>query len=308
MKKVVSVSLGSAKGDFQTTVRYLGQDIEISRTGTNGSLTGYAAKLRELDGKVDAIGLGGADMYVYAGGRRYTFREISKLAALVKQTPVVDGSGLKNTLERECVRYLNARGIVHFSEVNTLMVCAVDRFGMAEEIAAGGNLLGHPEPVHRAHHQRVHFAEMDNAARVEIADALALQRVLQPAAVHDRRLLHQRRKLADLAERVAPPARVHVHIGAAEPDCIHLAVQLAELCGVPGEAAVRAGAADLDVLPEIANRRLKVTLRASETDAHDLLHISRYYTESEDTKAKAPCVSGLPGGPDASDGCASILW
>lgn len=156
MKKVVSVSLGSAKGDFQTTVRYLGQDIEISRTGTNGSLTGYAAKLRELDGKVDAIGLGGADMYVYAGGRRYTFREISKLAALVKQTPVVDGSGLKNTLERECVRYLNARGIVHFSEVNTLMVCAVDRFGMAEEIAAGGGpaiygdlmfALGLPIPI-----------------------------------------------------------------------------------------------------------------------------------------------------------------
>lgn len=156
MKKVVSVSLGSSKGDFQANTSYLGQDFEISRIGTNGSLSEYARLLRDLDGKVDAIGLGGTDMYLFAGGRRYTFREIKNLAAQVRETPVVDGSGLKNTLERRCIEYLNAHGIVRFGELNTLMVCAVDRFGMAEEIAACGGpaiygdlmfALGVPIPI-----------------------------------------------------------------------------------------------------------------------------------------------------------------
>ena len=47
---------------------------------------------------MDAFGLGGTDTYVYAAGRRYVFKEIERLASAAVQTPVVDGSGLKNTL------------------------------------------------------------------------------------------------------------------------------------------------------------------------------------------------------------------
>jgi len=57
------------------------------------------------------------------------------LIAGVKKTPVVDGSGLKNTLEREAVRYLQGHNIVDFGSSTVLMVAAVDRFGMAQELA-----------------------------------------------------------------------------------------------------------------------------------------------------------------------------
>lgn len=135
MKKVVSVSLGSPKGDFSATTTILGQEIEISRIGTNGDLARYAELMRELDGNVDAIGLGGIDLYLCAGKHRYTIRDAAKLAANAKVTPVVDGSGLKNTLERETFEYIQRQGIMDFSDKSILVVCGVDRFGMAESAA-----------------------------------------------------------------------------------------------------------------------------------------------------------------------------
>ncbi|MFQ9524272.1 MAG: hypothetical protein ACLR2G_13350 [Phascolarctobacterium faecium] len=48
-------------------------DLIIERLGTDGNLQKARQLLEELDGRVDALGLGGTDLYVYAGGRRYTF-------------------------------------------------------------------------------------------------------------------------------------------------------------------------------------------------------------------------------------------
>jgi hypothetical protein len=136
MKKVVSVSLGSSKGDKTATATLLGEEFEISRIGTNGDMAKFGQLVRELDGNVDAIGLGGIDLYLYAaGGKRYTIRDAKKLAANAKVTPVVDGSGIKNTLERETVEWLHKNKILDFSDKKVLVVCGVDRFGMAEAIS-----------------------------------------------------------------------------------------------------------------------------------------------------------------------------
>jgi hypothetical protein len=135
MRRVVSVSLGSSKRDKTSQVTILGQDFEISRIGTNGDMKRFAELIRELDGKVDAIGLGGIDRYLWVGSRRYTFRDADKLARIAKITPVVDGSGVKNTLERRTIEFLNEQGVVDFGTAKVLVVCAADRFGMAQTIA-----------------------------------------------------------------------------------------------------------------------------------------------------------------------------
>ncbi len=133
-KKVVSISLGSPKGDKSVTATLMGQEFEISRIGTNGDFAKFAQLVRELDGKVDAISLGGIDLYLYADNRRYTIRDAAKLAANARISPVVDGSGIKNTLERETIEWLQREGIIDFPEKNVLVVCGVDRFGMAESV------------------------------------------------------------------------------------------------------------------------------------------------------------------------------
>lgn len=135
MKHIVSVSLGSSRRDKRSEVEIAGERFLIERIGTDGDLRRFQSLFAELDGKVDALGIGGADLHIWVGNRRYTFRSIQKLVSVAKKTPVVDGSGLKNTLEREAVRWLQAQGIIDFSRSTVLLVAAVDRFGMAQELA-----------------------------------------------------------------------------------------------------------------------------------------------------------------------------
>ena len=142
MKTVVSVSLGSSTRDHQAVVNLLGEDFDISRVGTDGKLDAAIAKVRELDGKVDAIGLGGIDVYLYAGKHRYALRDGLRLLEAAKTTPVVDGSGLKNTLEREAVRYMQEDLGISLKGKHVLMVSALDRFGMAQALVdAGADVL-----------------------------------------------------------------------------------------------------------------------------------------------------------------------
>lgn len=138
MKHVVSVSLGTSKRDKKDVVEILGDQFLLERRGTDGDLDKFAALFKELDGNVDALGVGGADVYVVVAGRRYAFRQILKLVAGAKKTPVVDGSGLKHTLERETIRSLQRDGVVDFKEESVFLVSAVDRFGMAQALVEAG--------------------------------------------------------------------------------------------------------------------------------------------------------------------------
>lgn len=139
MKQVISISLGSSERDAVTEGYFGDEKVRIERRGTDGDKEKARMLFAEYDGKVDAMGLGGTDLHIFAGGRRYTFRESAALVAGVKKTPVVDGSGLKDSLERIVVANLAKSGIIDFSKKKVLLVCGVDRFGMAEAIVEAGS-------------------------------------------------------------------------------------------------------------------------------------------------------------------------
>ncbi len=138
--KVVSVSLGSSRRDDRVEATFLGKAFEISRVGMDGDIDRAEKMIRELDGKVAAIGLGGIDINLVAKGERYVLRDGLRLKEAARVTPVVDGGGLKDTLEREAVRHLAARVTPPLLGPPTpvLMVCALDRFGMAEALVEAG--------------------------------------------------------------------------------------------------------------------------------------------------------------------------
>ncbi len=138
MKRVVSVSLGSSSRDHKAEIDFLGERFFIERIGMDGSLDRAIAKIKDLDGKVDAIGLGGIDVYLYAGSERYALRDGLRLLAAATRTPVVDGSGLKNTLERQAVAFVQRDLGISLRGVKVLMVSALDRFGMAQALVEAG--------------------------------------------------------------------------------------------------------------------------------------------------------------------------
>lgn len=158
MKHVVSVSIGSSKRDHRAEVIFLGQEFILERRGTDGDINKAIAMIKELDGKVDAFGMGGIDIWIWGGKRRYTFRDGRKIAAAAQKTPIVDGSGLKNTLERRVIYQIIERNPGLLSGKNVMMVSAMDRFGMAEALLDAGCrtmygdfifALGMPLPLYR---------------------------------------------------------------------------------------------------------------------------------------------------------------
>ncbi len=136
MRRVVSVSLGSSKRDKIHEAQILGEDFLLERRGTDGDMPKFKSLMEELDGQVDALTVGGADIWVVVGERKYAFREILNLISGVKRTPVVDGSGLKHTLERETVSQLQQSGKIDFAKESAMLVSAVDRYGMAQALDA----------------------------------------------------------------------------------------------------------------------------------------------------------------------------
>ncbi len=138
MRHVVSISLGSSRRDHSVDVELLGEDFRIERIGADGRFERAAELLREHDGRVDAIGLGGIDIYLYSGTRRYEIVDGAKLRDIVEKTPVVDGSGLKNSVEPAAVRWLAEQPGFDLSQMKVLMVSAVDRFGMARAFSEAG--------------------------------------------------------------------------------------------------------------------------------------------------------------------------
>jgi hypothetical protein len=138
MKKVLSVSIGSSTRDHRVETTIMGQDFILERKGTDGDIKKAIGLIKEYDGKVDAFGMGGIDLYIYGGNRRYMIRDARPIKEAAVKTPIVDGSGLKNTLERNVIRHISQNGIINLKGKKVLVVSAMDRFGMAEAFEEAG--------------------------------------------------------------------------------------------------------------------------------------------------------------------------
>jgi hypothetical protein len=112
----------------------------------------------DLDGKVDALGVGGGVLGLMVGKRWYPMHSLLPLVKGVRRTPLVDGTGLKMTLEHQAVLETDRQLGEHLPSRNALVMTAVDRWGMAKgALDAGyqvtfGDLLyslNVPVPIYR---------------------------------------------------------------------------------------------------------------------------------------------------------------
>jgi hypothetical protein len=134
MKRAVSISLGSSKRDKSVTVNLNGQEILVERIGTDGDIEKARQMYLDLDGKIDAFGVGGIDLYLRLDEREYPLHAPLKLVSGVKQTPLCDGRGLKHTLERRVFQLVKSQlGDVRFKQA--FVPVAADRAGLAEAVA-----------------------------------------------------------------------------------------------------------------------------------------------------------------------------
>jgi len=138
MKRAVSISIGSSKRDKMVEIDLMGERVRLERIGTNGDIEKAAQLYRELDGVVDAFGVGGTDLGLRVENRYYKMHSIQSMVRYVRKTPLVDGNGLKASLERRAAQVLLGPLAGYVKEKTALVTTAVDRWGMAEAALEAG--------------------------------------------------------------------------------------------------------------------------------------------------------------------------
>ena len=131
MKRAVSISIGSSKRNKAVEVDLLGEKVSIERIGTDGDMEKAAQLYREMDGKVDAFGVGGADLGLMVADRWYPLYSVQPMVRYIQQTPVVDGTGLKNTLEGRIGGFMEAQIGEAIKEKKAFITLGADRWGMS---------------------------------------------------------------------------------------------------------------------------------------------------------------------------------
>jgi hypothetical protein len=156
MKRAVSISIGSSKRNKAVEIELLGEQIRLERIGTDGDMQKAAELYRELDGKVDAFGVGGADLGLMVDSRWYKLHSVQSLTQYVRKTPVVDGTGLKNTYEYRAAGVVDAHVPTNGRVRRAFITSGVDRYGMTLGLVDAGYepvigdlmfVLGIPAPI-----------------------------------------------------------------------------------------------------------------------------------------------------------------
>lgn len=138
MKRAVSVSIGSSRRNKTVIIDLLGQSVCIERIGTDGDMEKAAQTLGQLDGKVDALGIGGTDLGLMVDQKWYPLHSVRPMTRLVHKTPMVDGTGLKITLERRVSGLIHSHLNPILTQKRVLVVAGVDRWGLSQAFLQSG--------------------------------------------------------------------------------------------------------------------------------------------------------------------------
>lgn len=140
MKHAVSISIGSSTRNKAVEIELLGEQVSIERIGTDGDMEKAARMYQELDGKVDAFGVGGTDLGLQVDDKYYLLHSVQPMVRFVKKTPLLDGGGLKNTLEARLGAFIDDKigdyVVEHGRKV--FIVSGMDRWGMSRSFISRG--------------------------------------------------------------------------------------------------------------------------------------------------------------------------
>jgi len=134
MKRVVGISLGSGKENFETRARFLGQTFEVRRLGANGSLARAATLLRGCRGGADAIGLGFTE-------------DAERLAGEVSGIPVTTGSRLDDILQEWALRHVQQQLGGYFNNAKVLFFSGRERYKLARAMSEYTQNLEFADPL-----------------------------------------------------------------------------------------------------------------------------------------------------------------
>ena len=108
MKKVVTVTLGSSKKDFEFKTKFLGQEFTVQRLGADKDSSKAWELMRRQQANADAVALSDMVDHYHVGLRTVVNKKSQRLMQVVTRVPVTTGASLR--------RLLQVLSLIHISE------------------------------------------------------------------------------------------------------------------------------------------------------------------------------------------------
>jgi predicted amino acid dehydrogenase len=144
MKQILLLDLGL---DEETrTISFAGQEISIHHVGTDGNPDLARQLIRQADGQVDAMALEGMPAQLKLGAVVQPHHDGAALREHAQHTPVVDGSGVRDGLERWAVMLADRAQPGIFAEKYVLMAPGLNHTGLVDEIAKHSSMVRYADP------------------------------------------------------------------------------------------------------------------------------------------------------------------
>ena len=150
MKKVVTVTLGASKQDFELRTDFLGEAFTVERIGTDGDHRKAWELLRRRQANADALGVGETSDHYHVGLRTITNRETEKLTKVVTRVPVTTGATLRRLLQVRAVRHVQKELGSYFNNNRVLFLSGMRNYEIAVALSDYTKNLSFADPVFQA--------------------------------------------------------------------------------------------------------------------------------------------------------------
>jgi predicted amino acid dehydrogenase len=131
MKNIVGISMGAGDQDFEFAARFMGQQVNVRRLGTNGSVAKARKLLKHWGQQADAIGLGVVKDSYTVGSRHYVEKNSARLKSLVTRIPVTTGGRLSDILQEWALRHVQHKLGDYFNNANVLFFSGRTNYKLA---------------------------------------------------------------------------------------------------------------------------------------------------------------------------------
>ncbi len=150
MKRVINISLGSNRDDYELKTRFLGKEFHIRRFGTDGDLEKAADLLLRWNQKADAIGLGSIKFPYTIGSVERMEKDAENLRQLgtQMQTPVTSGDTLREVCHEWALRHVQFKfGNNYFNNARVLFLSGMDNSTLARVMSDFTDNLVFADPL-----------------------------------------------------------------------------------------------------------------------------------------------------------------
>jgi len=147
MKKVVTVTLGSSKKDFEFKTRFLGEEFSVRRLGADRDGSKAWELMRRQQANADAIALSDMPDHYHVGLRTVVNKESQRLMQVVTRVPVTTGASLRRLLQVRAIRHVQKELGHYFNNNLVLFLSGMRNYDMAVALSDYTRNLSFADPV-----------------------------------------------------------------------------------------------------------------------------------------------------------------